>query len=453
MRRILNVATDLIIIYSSFLLAYYLLYKNGMLLEPRYNFGAFVVISPLIVFLYLVLMYTFGLYNIIRQKYSELIYTVLLISVSLMVSVMAVCFFVRNAASSLPRSVILLSALFYFFGLLIWKSIAWRWARKSHGTRKVMVVGKDAALFSLKLSRKYSEIYSVEYICQEDDLEMDHKIREVNDIFITASVSQETREYIFFLATELNKETYFIPDYVDLGIMTSSFEKIDDVPTFRIPKMDLTLEERFVKRGLDLLLTSIASIVALPIGLVVAFLIKLDGGSVFYSQERLTRDNRAFKVLKFRTMVPNAEKLSGPVLAGENDPRITKIGRILRATRLDEIPQLWNILTGDMSIVGPRPERPFFVKQFEQDIPEYHYRLKVKAGLTGLAQVEGKYNTTVENKLRYDLIYINNYSLFRDLLIMLQTVKILFIKSSTEGVESKESEVKQSDRIQSLSSL
>jgi lipopolysaccharide/colanic/teichoic acid biosynthesis glycosyltransferase len=136
-------------------------------------------------------------------------------------------------------------------------------------------------------------------------------------------------------------------------------------------------------------------------------------------------------------MVPDAEKLSGPVLAGKADPRITKIGKFMRATRLDEIPQLINILKGDMSIVGPRPERPFFVEQFETEIPEYRYRLKVKAGLTGLAQIEGKYNTSVKNKLRYDLIYINNYSVLKDFFIMLQTIKILFIKSSTEGINAQ----------------
>jgi lipopolysaccharide/colanic/teichoic acid biosynthesis glycosyltransferase len=135
-------------------------------------------------------------------------------------------------------------------------------------------------------------------------------------------------------------------------------------------------------------------------------------------------------------MIPDAEKMSGPVLADDKDSRITPIGRFLRLIRLDELPQLINVIKGDMSLVGPRPERPFFFEQFEKDIPEYGYRLKVKAGLTGLAQVEGKYNTSVENKLRYDLIYINNYSLLRDFIIMLQTIKILFLKESTEGINA-----------------
>jgi lipopolysaccharide/colanic/teichoic acid biosynthesis glycosyltransferase len=135
-------------------------------------------------------------------------------------------------------------------------------------------------------------------------------------------------------------------------------------------------------------------------------------------------------------MIPDAEKISGPVLAENKDPRITPLGRFMRAIRLDEMPQLINIIRGDMSLVGPRPERPFFSEQFEKEIPEYGFRLKVKAGLTGLAQVEGKYNTSVEDKLRYDLIYISNYSFLRDLIIMIQTVKILFMKESTEGVSS-----------------
>jgi lipopolysaccharide/colanic/teichoic acid biosynthesis glycosyltransferase len=200
--------------------------------------------------------------------------------------------------------------------------------------------------------------------------------------------------------------------------------------------MELPPEEQIVKRMVDLVFGTIASIIALPFSIIIGIFIKLDGGPIFYAQERLTKDGKKFKMLKFRTMIPNAEQISGPVLAGKGDPRITKVGKYVRAIRMDEIPQLFNILKGEMILVGPRPERPFFVEQFEKEIPEYQYRLKVKAGLTGLAQIEGKYNTTVEDKLLYDLIYINDYSLLRDFLIMLQTVKILFLKSSTEGVNA-----------------
>ena len=137
---------------------------------------------------------------------------------------------------------------------------------------------------------------------------------------------------------------------------------------------------------------------------------------------------------KFRSMRQDAEALSGPVLAGEDDPRITRAGRVLRAMRLDELPQLINVLKGDMSIVGPRPERPFFVEQFKAEIPEYEYRHNVRPGITGMAQVNGKYNTTVYDKLVYDLMYVQKCDIFTDLVILVQTVRVLFIKSSTEGV-------------------
>ena len=150
-------------------------------------------------------------------------------------------------------------------------------------------------------------------------------------------------------------------------------------------------------------------------------------------------------IYKFRTMVVDAEKMSGPVLASERDPRILPIGKILRATRMDELPQILNILKGEMSLVGPRPERPELAAEIEREIPEFRYRLKVKAGLTGFAQVYGKYNTNSYDKLKLDLMYIRKYSLMLDLKLILMTPKIMFLKESTEGV-SIESEI--SDRNQ-----
>ena len=172
-----------------------------------------------------------------------------------------------------------------------------------------------------------------------------------------------------------------------------------------------------------------------PVFLSAAVSIKLtDGGPVFYKQERLTKDGKRFMIYKFRTMVVDEEKMSGPVLASEKDPRILPIGRILRATRMDELPQILNILKGDMSLVGPRPERPQLAAEIEKKIPEFSYRLKVKAGLTGYAQVYGKYNTTAYDKLKLDLMYIRKYSIMLDLKLILMTPKIMFLKESTEGV-------------------
>ena len=209
-----------------------------------------------------------------------------------------------------------------------------------------------------------------------------------------------------------------------------------DTPLLMSRNTGLTVEQRAVKRAVDIIISLIAFIPAAPIMALVALCIKLDdGGSVFYKQKRLTKGGKEFFVYKFRSMREDAEKDGVARLAGENDDRITRVGHIIRAIRFDELPQLINILRGDMSIVGPRPERPEIAEDYEKEIPEFAYRLKAKAGLTGYAQVYGKYNTTAYDKLKLDLMYIQNYSLRLDFEIMFKTVQILFMKESTEGVE------------------
>lgn len=187
---------------------------------------------------------------------------------------------------------------------------------------------------------------------------------------------------------------------------------------------------------LDIAVSIPAIIILLPLMALTAIAIKADSrGPVIYSQERVGQYGKTFKVYKFRSMKQDAEAQSGPVLAKEGDSRITKVGRFIRATCIDELPQLFNVLKGEMSIVGPRPERPFFVEQFIKEKPEYAYRHNVKPGITGLAQIAGKYNTTAYDKLIYDLIYIQEVSIKTDLIIMLQTLKVLITKESTEGVK------------------
>ena len=436
MKRILFVIVDIALIYGSIIFAFYLLGRNEMLEDFEKNFEAFKIIYPFIGVLYLVLMYAFGLYISSQKSFSDLIYTVFLISISLMVGIMGICFFVRDIALAFPRSVILISALLIFILLSLKSSMYWYISHKLRTIKKIIIIGDDPDKLLNILKNNYSKFYDVTGQYSEYDSSLLSKIEIVDEVFICSGVESKLREMILPLCIKYNKEVCFIPKYIDLSIISSSLYKTGDIPTFRISNMGLTPEENFIKRSTDLLLGTVAILLSLPITLILMILIKLDGGPAFYSQERLTKGNKIFKIYKFRTMIPDAEKLSGPVLAEDRDPRITTIGRFIRLIRFDELPQLYNIIKGDMSIVGPRPERPFFTEQFEKEIPEYRYRLKVKAGLTGLAQVEGKYNTSVEDKLRYDLIYINNYSFFKDLIIMLQTVKILFIKESTEGINS-----------------
>ena len=191
-----------------------------------------------------------------------------------------------------------------------------------------------------------------------------------------------------------------------------------------------------MKRAIDIVVSLIAAIILSPVFLSTAIAIKAtDHGPVFYKQVRLTKDGKEFKILKFRSMRVDAEKDGVARLStGENDSRITPVGKIIRACRVDELPQLFNILKGDLSIVGPRPERPEIASQYCEEMPEFALRLQAKAGLTGYAQVYGKYNTTPYDKLTMDLMYIAHPSIVEDLKIMLATVKILFLPESTEGV-------------------
>ena len=208
------------------------------------------------------------------------------------------------------------------------------------------------------------------------------------------------------------------------------------------PYYDILRRKRvslFFKRLGDIIIALIVIILLSPIMLCAAVAVKInDGGPAFYRQKRVGRDLREIRIFKFRTMVQNAEADGKARLASEDDPRILPIGRLLRATRLDELPQIYNILKGDMSIVGPRPERPELAAELEKEIPEFSFRLQVKAGLTGYAQVYGKYNTTPYDKLKLDLTYIEDYSVWMDIKLMLLTLKILFKAESTEGVDSKQ---------------
>ena len=209
-----------------------------------------------------------------------------------------------------------------------------------------------------------------------------------------------------------------------------------DTPFIRTKKEKVKVYYPFAKRTLDIILSLVGLIIMSPILLVVALAIKLyDGGPVFYKQTRLTKNHREFQILKFRSMITNAEKDGHARLATVKDDRITPIGKVIRAIRVDEFPQLINVLKGDMSIVGPRPERPEIEAQYLNELPEFGLRLQVKAGLTGYAQVFGKYNTSPLDKLKLDLIYINEQNIFLDLKLIMWTIKILFIPESTEGIE------------------
>lgn len=232
---------------------------------------------------------------------------------------------------------------------------------------------------------------------------------------------------------------YMMPKISDVIVKGSAQLHLFDTPIFLTREYALKIEQRIIKRFIDLICSIILLVIASPFMLVTAIAIKLyDGGPVLYKQVRCTIDAKEFYILKFRSMRVDAEKDGVARLASRNDSRITPVGRFIRAVRVDELPQLFNILRGDMSFVGPRPERPEIIAQYTEEMPEFTFRMKVKAGLAGYAQVYGKYNTTPYDKLKLDLTYIENYSVWLDLKLMLLTIKILFKPESTEGIDDNQ---------------
>ena len=232
--------------------------------------------------------------------------------------------------------------------------------------------------------------------------------------------------------------TYVTPKISDILLRGADNIHLFDTPLYLSRNQGLSADQLMFKRLLDLVVCVPVSVVLMPLFLLISLLIKLyDGGPVLYKQPRLTINGKVFNIYKFRSMRMDSEK-AGAQLAKKNDDRITPVGRVLRALHFDEFPQLINIIKGDMSLVGPRPERPEIAKQYKEIIPEFDFRLKVKAGLTGYAQVYGKYNTTPYDKLKLDLTYIENYTFWLDIKLMFLTFKILFQKENTEGIDANQ---------------
>ena len=285
---------------------------------------------------------------------------------------------------------------------------------------------------------KYNVVDMIHYTLGIEEI---RKRMNAVDAVLISDIPSHEKNMIQKACVDQDKRLYFVPKISDIIVRYSEELNVIDTPLFLRRKIGISLWERFIKRAFDILASVVALVILSPVFLITALAIKLeDGGPVFYRQERVTIGGRRFMMIKFRSMIVDAEKDGRPHPAGEKDDRITRVGNVIRAYRVDELPQLWNILVGDMSIVGPRPERYEHVELYLKHIPEFTFREKVKGGLTGYAQVYGKYNTTALDKLKMDLIYIMDYSFVMDLQIIFETVKILFRKESTEGFASEQLE-------------
>lgn len=259
------------------------------------------------------------------------------------------------------------------------------------------------------------------------------------DAVLINDVPSEKRNDIIKACFATDKRVYFTPKISDILIKGAEEVNLFDTPLYLCKNVGMDGISATIKRVGDILISAIGIILTSPIMLVTAILIhRYDGGPVFYKQTRCTIGGKEYKIMKFRSMITDAEKDGKARLASENDDRITPIGHFIRATRIDELPQFFNILKGEMSVVGPRPERPEIIAEYIKDVPEFAFRTHVKAGLTGYAQVYGKYNTTSYDKLKLDMIYVEKCSVFLDIQLILMTLRVIFTKDATEGVAEGE---------------
>ncbi|MGV2621390.1 UNVERIFIED_CONTAM: sugar transferase [Halobacillus marinus] len=377
----------------------------------------------------------FGLYgNWLRKPFGYVITSLVLA----MITSASIAGFLELFLSirSIPLNLYLLILLSQSGLLMMVRFVLWKSYRKL-GKEKVWVIGSSH--FSVPASL-FNDWYRV--IGRSTSVEgwrNNTEAQEADVLLVGPDIIQSEKSVLMKWGMEKKREVLVVPELYELLIKRSVVEQLEDRMVFSIkPEATNHKGNEFLKRSMDLILSSSIILFSLPIQLLLFILIPLTSpGPALYKQERIGKNGRTFFIYKFRSMITDAEKLTGPILASKKDPRITTLGSWMRAVRLDELPQLYNVLFGAMSLVGPRPEREFFIKQFSSQYPDYKYRHIVKPGITGLAQVMGNYTTSPVEKLRFDLMYINNCNLWIDLKIMLLTVQVLLHKEQAEGLRNE----------------
>ncbi|SFT48481.1 exopolysaccharide biosynthesis polyprenyl glycosylphosphotransferase [Selenomonas sp. GACV-9] len=436
-RKLILLLGDVAFIVMAYIIAAGIVLDREFILNNIYLYSGML---PVIMIISGLLLNINGLYSIACKRFAEIILSTAVATLCTFILVMALSFFIQEFSYS--RSVVAFSCILQGIMLIAWRYLGWSFEQKIHNSRTVMLMGTaeecDHVYNRLRLQPQLN--LKLKYICTDMGASDWKRASENIDVIILCSeIRHRYKVAVINYCHQTGKTAMLIPNTYEIFCAGAVLDKIDDIPVFRPQSLYPSLEVRTLKRLLDVLVAGIGFICALPFMAVTALAIKIfDPGPILYSQIRTGKNGKEFRVYKFRTMRVDAEKYTGPMLAQENDSRITKLGKFLRTVRLDELPQIWNVVVGDMSIVGPRPERPFFVEQFTKEIPEYAYRHNVKPGITGMAQVYGKYNTTAFDKLVYDLMYIENCSILTDLSIIVQTVKVLFTKSATEGAGIKQ---------------
>jgi len=417
-------------------------YYNKIIEDPFWRRGNWLMVAlyaALMAFFYK----TYGGFKIAYLKIGNLIWSQILSIIFVnIISYLQIALLDKKLHPVYPM---FLMTLFDFVIVAVWANF-FQWIyRKMFPPKRLLLVYGERPAFHLreKINSREDKYYLDSAVNISEGIQKIIKQAVKFDAVIIGDIPAHERNQLMKLCFQKSIRTYTVPKISDILLRTSSELDIFDSPLLLSRNEGLQIEQLVTKRALDVIFSIVGLIVSSPFFIIIGLLIKCtDYGPIFYRQKRLTQGGKEFCICKFRTMIQDAEKGMGARLAVENDERILPIGKFLRRTRLDELPQLWNILKGEMSVVGPRPERPELAEKIEEEIPEFCYRLKVKAGLTGYAQIYGKYNTTSYDKLKLDLKYIRNYSLFLDLRLILMTPKIMFMKESTEGI-MKEKDTKE----------
>lgn len=430
-----KVIITLLITGSMFLVWFF--YYNPKINLPFYEKGHYLMIVVFMA-IYLVFTKVYGAFMVGTASILDLIFSQV-IAVGFTVGSAYAIFTLLSYKLVNPVPLIIFFVVFSIVAAL-WSFLADKVYFKLHKAKKTIVIfGNKESYESIKGIKGMTKRFVVEETYDSEKTTLDFlfdKVKAFDAVFMCGVPSDYRNEILkYCIANDI--ACFIKPKISDTIIRGGKTIQMMNVPVYRCKRGDAGFIYLAAKRFFDVVLSLIAIIISSPFMFVTAAAIKLyDGGKVFYRQTRLTKDGKEFEVIKFRSMIQDAEKDGVARLAKDGDSRITPVGKIIRMLRLDELPQLFNILKGDMSFVGPRPERPEIAKQYEKDMPEFALRLQVKAGLTGYAQVYGKYNTPPYDKVQMDLMYVANQSIIEDLKLMLMTFKILFIPSSTEGVSA-----------------
>lgn len=436
-KKIIIGMVDVFVYHIAIVLSFLLRYNWEI---PQFNYRAYQSAQIYIFLGFVLLNILFGIYVLYNKQKMDFLYLTIIVQLLMAIMIMAMTFFGRWF--TFPRSIVFISFLVSTVLLFSWRIVVFKLYEKIDGTKKVMVVGSEEAcriaIHNFKNSKNQRHVITkavLDNFYNNIKLHMDS----VDIVYLADHIEEDEKIKIYELLIRNQKKLFLNTSFENLVLVNPNIMSIEDESIIEASNFQIKPEDDMVKRLVDFIASLVLLILSSPIMLITAILVKLTSkGPVFYKQVRITKGQKEFNILKFRTMAATAEKDSGPVLATANDLRVTAIGKYLRSLRIDELPQLLNVLRGDMALVGPRPERPFFVDQFKEQNPYYYLRHNIRAGITGYAQVYGKYATDFNSKLNFDLVYIKKYSFVLDMKILLQTIKTLFDKVSSQGVDEVE---------------